>query len=256
MTHGYTEQIEQAKRQLATWPEWMKINGYFAGSDPSEHKRRNIMTRNLGRFTISTDSMFNMLQQGLKWPKSLKVIVNTPDYSRGLLEVLAEYDGFDHVPEDEEIPFYHVGLGAGTETIYFDRKDAPVFRKERNFNNRFDAEQEILYLWGMFDMIHLIIWRLDHGESIDAVANAWLGLISLTTVQLDVMEKYGEGSLMPTARFDEVRKLLEKMDDQFTWYYDGAPVGDTTVVLNLLRVREEVEELMESIFTEFEEAIN
>ena len=111
-------------------------------------------------------------------------------------------------------------------------------------------------MWGMFDMIHLIIWRLDHGESIDAVANAWLGLISLTTVQLDVMEKYSEGSLMPTARFDEVRKLLEKLDDQFTWYYDGAPVGDTTVVLTLLRVREEVEELMESIFTEFEESIN
>ena len=247
---------EAVEDYLDDYSEFCEEEGY----NPSVHNRRNNMTRNLGKFVVSSDTLFNMLEQGMSWPASLRALAKTPNYANGTFEVLAEYAQFAHVPEGDEIPFYYVEVTKDPENgewhFHFDREDEPVFRKERNFNNRFETEQEILGLWGMFDMIHLIVWRIDHNESIDAVSNAWIGLISFLTVQLDVMEKYGEGSLMPKSRFAEVRKLIDQLDHQFSWYYDGPTSENTTAVLHLLRVRKEAEELMESIFNEFEESIN
>lgn len=39
--NGYAEQIAAAKRSLETWPDWMKVNARFHGSEISKGSKES-----------------------------------------------------------------------------------------------------------------------------------------------------------------------------------------------------------------------
>lgn len=221
------------------------------------------MSERIGYVLLSMDTMTELMSGTFKLPKGTEVLQVKPEATKGGMEIVRmnfTHPALDVINESDEIPEYAILITRGEDgeySIMFERVANNLPRKKYAFSDRFDLEQEILRLWGMFDYIHLIVRVLDRkGSSIDDVANIAWGLVNMMKEQHNIVYSYDDADYLSVTFQMQASKLYKKLDDLMSDYYDGpVEMSKEQMIQGLLRIQKEGDELFNRIFEEFEEVV-
>lgn len=222
------------------------------------------MSERIGYMLISMDTMTEVMSGAVKLPKGTEVLRVTmePSIMSGMENVRMNFShpSLDVIETGDKIPQYNVIFEQkenGEYTAMFERVELKLERKKYNFSDRFELEQDILRLWGMFDYIHLIVHVLDRkGSTMDEVANITWGLVNMMREQHQIVYSYSDAERLSITMRMQASKLYRQLDDLMGEYYDGEfPLTIEQMVQKILYIQKEGDVLFSRIFEEFEEQV-
>lgn len=217
--------------------------------------------KKLGIVKTSVDTLTEMLSEAITFPPETKVLAM--DYEGQQVKLLLQNPLFRTLEEGEETPLYNMSNrrdenGKYRMTLKEDNYKSLLPRKKANFSDRFELEQAILGLWGMFDYIHLIIGVLDNDEkSDDDVVNMAFGVCDLMRAQYGLVYSYEYTDFLSLRLQEDVLKLIDELFTEVVEYYDGEnPVSREELVQKLLQLFNAADAAVGAVFSEFEDSIH